>query len=303
MTNRLGLFLIASALGGLIGSTPASGQTLSRAAEQPKPGSIAPAGNAQSSGLLTQADVTGGSTSPQLALQAGDFFITGTPKTGFAKIYFRTTVPLTPDSAANTNASGASSSSGSGAASASTNTLSSAATVALLDPYGGILNLSGGYWRQIAKAYGRTADGHKTAEPLDNEGLFLDSRFGFKMVNLPDQTAESAKVGSTSVTPFATASVALRYAHSVYTDDYKKTEGLFEMSLAVVTNYAADTDVSSAFKNNLLAKRTWAVSLSIAFQMNGSLAITITGSPASGNGSAAGFGKNYQIGLKLLNSK
>jgi hypothetical protein len=137
---------------------------------------------------------------------------------------------------------------------------------------------------------------------LENEGLFLDSRFGLKFINLPDQTEDSAKVGGTSVSPFAAASVALRFAHSVYNESYTKAEGLFEGSVAVVTNVAADPSLSSAFKDNLLSRRTWALSLSLAFQVSGNLAVTITGSPRSGNGSLTDLGRNYQVGVKLLNN-
>jgi hypothetical protein len=301
--HRLAFAFIASSCI-LMAAAPAGAQTMARASEQPPPSNsptAEAAGNAPSTGLLTQADITGGARAAQVGLQAGDFFITGNRGSGFAKIYFRTTVPFTQDATATGRSSATGSPSGSGAEPETAATLNAATTLALLDPYGGLLNLSGGYWRQLGAAHARKADG-TTGERLDNEGLFLDGRVGLKMINLPDQTADSATVGGTTVTPFVTSSIAIRYAHSVYTGDFKKAEGLFEASVAVLTNVAADTAVSSAFANHLLAKQTWALSLSIAFQLTGNLAVTITGSPTSSNGSAADLGKNYQVGVKLLNS-
>lgn len=274
-------------------------QTLARAAEQPTSGSTTPAGNAQSNGLLTQADVTGSPSTTQVGLQAADLFITGTQRTGYAKVYFRTTVPLTQSDSGTTDKT----SSSPATASTTKSTLPATAVNALLDPYGGIMNLAVGYWRQMAPGYSRDQNGNKDGR-LDNEGLFVDARAAIKMVNLPSQASTSPTLAGTSVTPFVTGSFALRYAHTLYDGKLDKALGLLEASLAILTNVAADKSVSAAFDdtNRLVANRTSALSGSVALQLNGNLAITITASPWSSNGSAPDLGKNYQIGIKLLSA-
>jgi hypothetical protein len=156
------------------------------------------------------------------------------------------------------------------------------------------VNLTGGYWRRIRPANDRAR------HDIPNEGLFLDARVGFKMLSLPDQVMTSPSFGGTSVTPFTTVSLSGRFAHSVYgSDDTQK--GLFEAAFGVLWNGAADSSLSSAFSSGLLSRNTYALSGSVALQLKGSLAITITASPWSTNGSATPLGRNYQIGIKLLN--
>lgn len=134
-----------------------SAQTLSRTSDKGQ-GEV---------GLLTQADVTVENNASQVGLQAVDLFINKA-----MRLYLRTTLPIAQ------SAAGSQSAPGQTGGSSQVPKLSDAAVSGLLDPYGGVLNLTGGYWRQIA--YGHDSQGHR----LETDGLFLDTRFGLKLINL-----------------------------------------------------------------------------------------------------------------------
>lgn len=261
--------------------TPSVAQTLARATEER--GQV---------GLLTQADVTVENSAAQVGLQAVELFITGNERKGFAKVYVRTTLPMAEDKPEAQAAGGAD---GEVAA------LTPAAVAGLLDPYGGILNLTGGYWRKLAT--GRDAKGE-----VDEDGLFLDARSGIKLINLPEQAVNSPAFAGTRVTPFYTWSLVGRFSHRLYSDAEKPKRtketaaGRIEAGFGLVGNHASDSTLSAAFSNGLLTNNTLAISGSLTLTVNGALAVTISASPWSHNGAATPFGKHFTVGLKVLNS-
>jgi hypothetical protein len=229
--------------------------------------------------LLPQADVSVGNGTTQLGLQAVDLFFNKD-----WRLYVRSTLPIPKDKSSSTPAAAASE--------PATVALDDAAIAALLDPYGGVLNLSTGSYTQFPFLKPRSDD-------VDH-GLFLDARLGMKLLTLPNQSATAPTVLDTSVTPFYTGAVILKLVRNVYgAADGKDVAGGFEFGLGYVVNVVADRSNSSVFADGLLDRTTHAVRLDLALSLTSIAAINISWNPWSNND----FGKRFVVGIKLLNQK
>ena len=270
-----GLFLIVSSVAGQTLTPTVLGVVAGkREASEGEFRKLAENKSAQSGvALLSQADVTVDSETTEVGLQAMDLF--------FSKdwrLYVRSTLPI-PEGDKDTVASDTDS------------TLPSSAVSALIDPYGGVLNLAAGALTKIR------VSGESQDDP--DHGLFVDARFGLKFVNLPGQSERAPSVLNTSVTPFYSAALMLKLIQRVFPKaDSKDVAGGFEFGIGGVLNVAADESSSKAFAGNLLDKTTTAVRCDLALSLTSVAAIGISWTPWSSND---GFGKRFIMGLKLLN--
>jgi hypothetical protein len=235
--------------------------------------------------ILSQADVLVDNKDAQVGLQALDLFFNKD-----WRLYVRSTLPVPDD---DTAGSGDGSNDDSNTPAAVTK-LTSSAIAALVDPYGGVLNLSTGSFHQIP--IGRVPDGE---ERDPDHGLFVDARFGLKLVNLPDQAEDSPALLNTSVSPFYSGALMVKVVKDVYgSADGKESAGGFEFGIGGVIDIAADKSASKAFENGLLEETTTAIRCDVALSLKSIAAITVSWTPWSSNET---FGKRFVVGLKLLN--
>src|SRR5262245_48488886 len=172
-------------------------------------------------GLLSQADIEVDDETTQVGLQAMDLFFNKD-----WRLYVRSTLPIPQEEAADEAVPGAE----------STPKLTSSAISSLTDPYGGVLNLSTGTFLQIPSFL---TPGHGTASPDPDHGLFLDARFGLKLVNLPDQADTAPSLLNTTVSPFYSAVVMFKIIRNVFPNvDDKEAAGGFEFGVGGVLNVA-----------------------------------------------------------------
>jgi hypothetical protein len=162
-----------------------------------------------------------------------------------------------------------------------------AALAALFDPYGGVLNLSTGGYAQLP-----------FLNVDEDHGLFVDARFGMKLLSLPDQAESAPTVLNSKVTPFYAGAVVLKLVRNLYdSGDGNHVAGGFELGLGYVVNVAADTTMSSVFSNGSLERATQAARIDLTVSLNSVAAINISWNPWSNTD----FGKRFVVGLKLLN--
>jgi hypothetical protein len=227
--------------------------------------------------LLSQADVAVESQTTQVGLQAMDLFFDKD-----WRLYVRSTLPV-PDGNDET------------AAAESATALNASTKSALVDPYGGVLNLSVGAFKHIPSVL-TPRDGNGV-DP--DHGIFLDARFGLKLINLPDQTADSPALLNTTVSPFYSAAVMFKIVRSIFpSEDSREAAGGFEFGIGGIVNIAADKSASKAFSDGRLETTTGAVRCDVALSLTSIAAINVSWTPWSNNDA---FGKRFVIGLKLLN--
>lgn len=82
---------------------------------------------------------------------------------------------------------------------------------AMLDPFGGDLNLAFGHYSKV-----RTPFFEGNANDAEH-GLFIDARAGMKLIELPEQSL-TLNEGPSSITPFYTASLGVRLRLPTYFD-------------------------------------------------------------------------------------
>lgn len=228
-------------------------------------------------GLLSQADIAVDADTTQVGLQAMDLFFNKD-----WRLYVRSTLPVPEDKPAGDPAPAA--------------TLTSSAISGLTDPYGGVLNLSTGAFLQIPSFL---TPGHATGKPDSDHGLFLDARFGLKLVNLPDQADNAPSLLNTAATPFYSAAVMFKIVRSLFPNvDGKEAAGGFEFGIGAVVNVAADRSTSRVFADSVLDTTTGAIRCDIAVSLTSVAAIDLSWTPWTSNDA---FGKRFAVGLKLLN--
>ena len=237
-------------------------------------------------GLLSQADVQVDGDTTQLGLQALDLFFDKN-----WRLYVRSTLPVPEEKKEETAGSGVDEPTDD-----TSSELSAAAISALVDPYGGVLNLSTGAFLQIPSFLTpRNGGGQADAD----HGLFVDARFGLKLVNLPDQAEDSPSLLNTTVSPFYSAVVMFKIVRDVFPKaDGKETAGGFEFGIGAVVNVAADKSTSTVFADGVLDTTTTAVRCDVALSLTSIAAINVSWTPWSSNDT---FGKRFMVGLKLLN--
>jgi hypothetical protein len=229
--------------------------------------------------MLSQADVAVENNATQIGLQALDLFFNND-----WRLYVRSTLPVSqPDAGSSHNPSSTPS------ASSQSSQLTDAQISSLLDPYGGTLNLAGGFYNKIPFAMPDDVD----------HGLFVDVRLGLKLLTLPGQSSSAPTVLTTTVTPFYSGVAILKFLHNVFNDaPGKHIAGGFEFDVGYVVNVTADKAASSVFAMGVLDQTTQAVRFDMALNLTSIAAIGISWNPWSSNST---FGQHFVISLKLLN--
>jgi len=242
----------------------------------------APTSNSPGVGVLSQADVAVEKDTTQVGLQAMDLFFNKD-----WRLYIRSTVPVPTDKSSNTTAGNASAAS----AAAAKDQLSNDAISSLLDPYGGVLNLSTGTFIQLPFL--------KPSPTDEDHGLFVDARVGMKLLSLPEQSDAAPTILNTTVSPFYAAAVMVKVVRNVFPHaDSADVAGGVEFGVGYVVNVAADKTVSPVFADGTLEKVTHAVRLDLAISLTSIAAINVSWNPWTSNNA---FGRHFIVGLKLLN--
>jgi hypothetical protein len=225
--------------------------------------------------LLQQADISVDNDTTQLGLQALTLFFTRD-----WRFYVRSTVPVPKENNADDAAPALP------GAALSAPTLDDAAIAALLDPYGGILNLSAGVFPRLWSA----ADA--------DHGLFVDARVGMKLISLPGQTDSAPTVLNTKVTPFYSGAIMLKVVRQLFDSAAgEHVAGGFEFGVGYVANVVADESASRVFTSGTLQRTTHNARIDAAISLNKVAAIDISWNPWSSND----LGRRFVVGLKLLN--
>jgi hypothetical protein len=227
--------------------------------------------------LVPQVDLRATSESPEVGLQLLNLMFND-----LTRLYIRFTLPIdSGDEPAETDA-GASTP-------AALTALPDDAARALLDPYGGALNLSGGLFKRLPWV---TPD-----EDLAH-GLFIDARAGLKLIGMPEQTDKAPSLAGAKLTPFYSGVFMLKFIHPLYKENSDDVAGGFEAGFGYVVNRVVDLSLSSAFEKKWLDATTHALRVDMAIDLPKLAAITISWNPWT-KGSDV-FGRNFAIGLKLL---
>jgi hypothetical protein len=226
--------------------------------------------------VLSQADVSLDNDTTQVGLQAMDLFFNKD-----WRLYIRSTLPLPKAKSESATAS---------TVPAGTSTIASlddSSISALLDPYGGVLNVSTGAFFQLMPMV--TDD--------KEHGVFVDARLGMKLLSLPDQADAAPTVLNTQVTPFYAGALMFKFVSKLSTDaDGEHTAGGFELGLGYLVNVTADKAASGVFTTQTLEPTSHAVRVDLAISLTKVAAIDLSWSPWN----SMGFGKRFVVGLKLL---
>jgi hypothetical protein len=227
--------------------------------------------------LLSQADVAVDKSSTLVGLQAMDLFFNKD-----WRLYIRSTLPVPSEKSSDTAPGGN--------PPASDGKLADHAIAALLDPYGGVLNLSTGAYTQLPFL--------KPSDTDSDHGLFVDARVGLKLLSLPQQDAAAPTVLNTTVTPFYSGAVVLKLVRSVFPDaNGEHVAGGVEFGVGYVINVVVDKTLSPVFANGTLDRVTHAARFDLAISLTSIAAINVSWNPWTSN---SGFGKHFIVGLKLL---
>lgn len=224
----------------------------------------------RSANFIPSAGVSAGTIAPEVTLQAAEFFFTNR-----WRLYVRSTLPTTGDdeeSDAADDAGGDGEADDAEAAAAVDESVKSA----LLDPVGGLLNISTGYFRKLPSPF-------LFGEANDAEhGLFLDARGGLRFVELPEETLK-LKEGTGTFTPFYFASVGVRLILPVFTDgSLTEHAGGVEGHVGYMINRVADASASRLFSgidggDPVLNKTTHTVYASVAMSLTKLANIAVSG--------------------------
>lgn len=182
--------------------------------------------------FLPFAGLTGGRTTPQASAQLADLYFTHR-----WRLYMRSTFQAKK---AETPAEAEDQTSDGDAADAAAK-VDDKVRNAMLDPFGGDLNLMAGYYRKVPTPF-------LEGDANDAEhGLFFDARAGLKLIELPEQTL-TLNEGPSSITPFHAASVALRLRLPTYFDRLvQKRAGAVELAAVFASTGIVDRSASALF--------------------------------------------------------
>ncbi|MEZ5293879.1 MAG: hypothetical protein R2745_22540 [Vicinamibacterales bacterium] len=153
---------------------------------------------------------------------------------------------------------------------------------AMLDPFGGDLNLTAGYYAKVPTP-GLEGDAND-----EQHGLFLDARGGLKLIELPEQTL-TLNEGRSSVTPFYTASVGVRLRLPTYLDRFVHNRaGAAELAAVLATTGIVDRSASALFSRNgdpaPLPQRVNVLHVSLGLDVNNTVQIGLSGNVWSNTG-------------------
>ena len=233
--------------------------------------------------FLTQAALSAGSTTPEVALQAIDLFFSR-----HYRFYLRTTLPVTRSEERTDTA----------AESGSTQ-ISDSLKSALLDEYGGLLYTAAGTYRKLFTGWRPYAED-------ENHGVFLDARAGAKFVDVSQPAPDTSDdLSESRVAPFYTGMVGVRLVLPLYRDPQASAHHLaggFSLGIAATGNIAADPDASPLFASDTpeawrLPRRMGAVNVSMAISLPGLAYVSLTATPWT---SADTFGKRFLLSFNLV---
>jgi hypothetical protein len=226
----------------------------------------------RSAEFIPSAGVSAGTVAPEVALQAAEFYFTNR-----WRLYIRSTLPTTSDEGEDTEEEADDSAAPGEAEEAEpAAAVDEAVKSALLDPAGGLLNLSTGYFRKLPSPF-------LFGEANDAEhGLFLDVRGGLRFIELPEQTLK-LKDGTGSFTPFYSGSVGVRLILPVFSDPrLSEHAGGVEGHVGYLVNRVADTSASALFTgidgaDPVLKKTTHSIYASAAISLTKVANIAVSG--------------------------
>jgi len=292
--------------------------------ENKSPKAVASGESEAGANLLTQASAQAvGSDTTQIGLQAVDLWINK-----YSRLYARLTLPLNSQNP--TQPSSQNSQSNTSTASASTTQtlkISDGVIKQLVDPFGGLFNLSGGVFSYLGKAGRGVGEQDATKRVVINElksqgkssadsdvmaavsqihpdhGAFFDARGGFKFIDLPSPSDNALAVGSSKVSVFYTGIAGIKYIANLYdvapmgtsADDGHLAGGL-TLGAYIVGNYAADPTQSSAIPT-LINRGTAALTGVIGVNLPQIAAITFSVTPWT---SDSRLGKTFVFGFNVL---
>ncbi len=285
---------------------------------------------AQGAQIISQANVDVSADSTKIGIQAVDLWITR-----YVRMYGRLTLPVkSADTSSATSSTGASGPTASGGSTAAAQ-VSATPKQQLVDPYGGLFNLSGGVFYSLANPFA-SADVKKHSTKVkareirslmtrvpksagkqptekdkemdtlveqvqDPHGVFFDVRTGFKFIDLPAPGDSSPTVGGTKVAVFYSGIVGVKVIAPLYDADpaspgTHQTGGL-TLGGYFVYNFAADTSQSTAFADQL-NRQTSAFTGNIGWSLpNTSIAaLTFSFTPWT---SDSRLGKTFVFGVAL----
>ena len=226
----------------------------------------------RSADFIPSAGLSAGTIAPEVALQAAEFYFTNR-----WRLYIRSTIPTTADDeeAPEDDSGDGDDAEGEGEAEPAA-VVDEAVKSALLDPAGGLLNLSTGYFRKLPSPF-------LFGEANDAEhGLFLDVRGGLRFIELPEQTLK-LKDGTGSFTPFYSASVGVRLILPVFADaSLSEHAGGIEGHVGYLVNRVGDASASKLFSgidgaDPVLKKTTHSIYASAAMSLTKVANIAVSG--------------------------
>jgi hypothetical protein len=260
--------------------------------------------------LLGQASVqatTDGNT--QIALQAVDLWMSRK-----SRLYARLTLPVTKapaeESVDQAQAAGTSAK------------LADGIVKQLVDPYGGVVNVSGGIFARLGKPGERSVQDSAIATALagrgvsdENEvrrvlsrmqpdhGAFLDIRGGIKMIDLPDAGPRAVDVGGNKLNVFYTGIAGIKVMTPLSVrplDPDEQSEGDIAggvtLGAYIVGNHAADVTQSTIF-DTALNRSTAAFTAVIGVSLAKVAALTFSFTPWTND---ERMGKMFVFGVDVL---
>jgi hypothetical protein len=185
--------------------------------------------------FLPFAGLSGGGTAPQVSAQIADMYFTNR-----WRLYVRSTFQAkkaAADDEAGTPEAGDTPSTPEDAAAQ----IDDKVRNAMLDPFGGDLNLTAGYYSKLSTPF-------LEGDANDAEhGAFVDARAGLKLIEVPEETL-TLNDGPSSVTPFYTASLGLRVRLPTYLDRFiQRRAGAAELAAVFATTGIVDRGASALF--------------------------------------------------------
>jgi hypothetical protein len=274
--------------------------------------------------LLSQASAQAeGGDNTQIALQAVDLWMSR--KTRF---YARLTLPVKAQPAEKTEES---------ATPTETEKKPSDAIVKqLVDPFGGIVNVSGGYFGQLRKPGGKPSHQEDViqrrvrstsetrlravndSEPVKkaeeearaavekmqpDHGAFLDLRAGIKLIDLPNPGSRAVAVGETKLNVFYTGIAGVKailplYKRPVSAGDATKEDlaGGLTLGAYLVANRAADVTQSDIFSSSL-NRSTRAFTAVVGINLPGIAGLSLSLTPWTND---KRMGKVFVFGFEVL---
>jgi len=169
---------------------------------------------------------------------------------------------------------------------------------AILNPYGSPLYLTAGYLRKIRTPFfdGDANDAH--------HGLFLDSRFGFKFMPLPEESLKLVE-GQTRNTAFFVGSAALRLRLPLYREaPFIAGDDGVDIALTGAINQISNSGASKLFQPGddgsqpLLPKTIYAAHLAVGISLPKLANVVISGTLWSNSK----FDRRFQIAVNLQKS-